>query len=150
MTMTLTSAAFTANRPIPKKYIGEGADVSLPLSWSGVPHGAKELALICDDPDARTPKPWIHRVVYKIPPMQSGLPEGARDDLTEGQNDFNKTSYGGPMPPPGHGVHHYRFYLYALDISLLTGPGLTKEQLVDAMQGHILAEGELVGTYERT
>jgi Raf kinase inhibitor-like YbhB/YbcL family protein len=124
--------------------------LSPPLSWSGVPHGAKELALFCDDPDAPTPKPWVHWVVYKIPPMQSGLPEGTRDDLTEGQNDFNKTSYGGPMPPPGHGVHHYYFHLYALDVSLLTGPGLTKDQLVGAMQGHILAEGELIGTYERT
>ena len=150
MAINLTSTTFAANQPIPKKYTGEGVNHSPPLSWSGVPQGAKELALICDDPDAPTAKPWVHWVVYKIPPMQSGLPEGVQDNLTEGQNDFNKTSYGGPMPPPGHGVHHYRFHLYALDISLLAGPGLTKEQLMDAMRSHILAEGELVGTYERT
>jgi Raf kinase inhibitor-like YbhB/YbcL family protein len=150
MAMTITSDAFTAHGAIPKKYTGEGADVSPPLTWSGVPQGAKELALICEDPDAPTAKPWVHWVVYKIPPMLSGLPEGARDDLTEGQNGFNQTGYGGPMPPPGHGAHHYHFHLYALDVSLLASPGLTKDQLLAAMQGHILAEGELVGTYERT
>jgi Raf kinase inhibitor-like YbhB/YbcL family protein len=150
MAITLTSTAFTAHGVIPKQYTGDGADVSPPLAWSGVPQGAKELALICDDPDAPTPKPWVHWVVYKIPPMQSGLPEGARHDLTEGQNDFNQTGYSGPMPPSGHGMHHYHFHLYALDVSLLARPGLTKEQLLDAMQGHILAETELVGTYERT
>jgi Raf kinase inhibitor-like YbhB/YbcL family protein len=147
--MALTSAAFTANGPNPKKYTGEGADVSPPLAWSGVPHGVKELALICDDPDAPTAKPWVHWVAYKISPMQSGLPEGTRGDLTEGQNDFKKTGYGGPMPPEGHGVHHYRFHLYALDQPTVAGPGLTKEQLLAAMKGHILAEAELVGTYER-
>lgn len=149
MAIALTSTAFTANGPIPKKYTGESADVSPPLAWSGVPHGAKELVLICDDPDAPTPKPWVHWVVYKIPPMQSGLPEGTRDSLTEGRNDFKKTGYGGPMPPEGHGTHHYRFHLYALDQPTAAGPGLTQEQLLAAMKGHILAEAELVGTYER-
>ena len=149
MTITVTSPAFAANGPIPKHYTGEGDDVSPPLSWSGVPEGAKELALICDDPDAPTAKPWVHWVIYTIPPMQTGLPEGAQNDFTAGQNDFHQTGYGGPMPPPGHGVHHYHFRLYALDAALLVGPGLTKEQLLAAMQGHIMAEGELVGTYER-
>lgn len=149
MTLTLTSTAFTAQGAIPKQYTGEGADVSPPLAWSGVPQGAKELALICDDPDAPTPTPWVHWVVYTIPPMHSGLPEGARHDLTEGRNDFNHTGYNGPMPPPGHGVHHYHFHLYALDVALLAPPGLTKAQLLEAMRGHILAETELVGTYER-
>jgi Raf kinase inhibitor-like YbhB/YbcL family protein len=149
MALTLTSAAFTAHGPIPQQYTGEGADVSPPLAWSGVPQGAKELALICEDPDAPTARPWVHWVAYKIPPMLSGLPAGARGDLTAGQNDFNQTGYRGPMPPPGHGVHQYHFHLYALDVALLASPGLTKDQLLDAMQGHILAEGELVGTYER-
>jgi Raf kinase inhibitor-like YbhB/YbcL family protein len=149
MTISVTSPAFAVNGSIPKKYTGEGDDVSPPLSWSGVPQGAKELALICDDPDAPTANPWVHWVLYHIPPMQNGLAEGARNGFTPGQNDFHKTGYGGPMPPQGHGVHHYRFHLYALDIALLLGPGLTKEQLLEAMQGHILDEGELVGTYER-
>jgi Raf kinase inhibitor-like YbhB/YbcL family protein len=149
MAITLTSDAFTAHGPIPQQYTGEGADVSPPLAWSGVPQGAKELALICEDPDAPTAEPWVHWVIYKIPPMLSGLPEGVRSDLTAGQNDFNQTGYRGPMPPPGHGMHQYHFHLYALDVSLLASPGLTKSQLLDAMQGHILAEGELVGAYER-
>jgi len=150
MAINLTSTAFAANKPIPKKYTGEGADLSPPLSWSGVPQGTQELALICDDPDAPTPKPWVHWVAFKIPPTQTSLPEHARENLVHGQNDFKKTGYGGPMPPPGHGVHHYHFRLYALDAPIQAGPGLTKDQLLDAMKGHILAEGELVGTYERT
>jgi Raf kinase inhibitor-like YbhB/YbcL family protein len=149
MAMAFTSAAFTANGPIPKKYTGEGADVSPPLAWSGVPHGTKELALICDDPDAPTPKPWVHWVVYRIPPTRSGLPENADDNFAHGQNDFGTVGYGGPKPPEGHGMHHYRFHLYALDQPTVASPGLTKEQLLAAMRGHILAETELVGTYER-
>jgi Raf kinase inhibitor-like YbhB/YbcL family protein len=150
MAITITSDAFPAHGAIPKKYSGEGADVSPPLAWSGVPQGTKELALICHDPDAPTPTPWVHWVVYHIPPMQTGLSEGARQNLTQGQNDSHKTGYNGPMPPPGHGLHHYHFHLYALETALLASPGLTKEHLLHAMRGHILAEGELVGTYERT
>ena len=147
--LVLTSSAFAANGPIPRKYTGEGENISPPLTWSGVPQDAKEFALICDDPDAPTPTPWVHWVVYGIPPTQRDLPEGAWEHLTLGQNDFHKTGYGGPMPPPGHGVHHYSFRLYALDAPLQAKPGLTKEQLVAVMRSHILAEGELVGTYER-
>jgi Raf kinase inhibitor-like YbhB/YbcL family protein len=147
--LTLTSPAFAANNPIPRQYTGEGKDISPPLTWSGVPPETQELALICEDPDAPTPTPWVHWVVYGIPPTQQELPAGAQEQLTPGQNDFHHTGYGGPMPPRGHGVHHYRFRLYALDALLQAEPGLTKEQLVTKMQGHILAEGELVGTYER-
>ena len=150
MAMVLTSTAFTANGPISKKYTGEGEDISPPLSWSGLPRGVKELALICDDPDAPTPKPWVHWEVYRIPPDRSGLPENADDSFAHGQKDFGTVAYAGPMPPEGHGVHHYRFHLYALDRPTAAGPGLTKEQLLAAMKGHILAESELVGTYERT
>jgi Raf kinase inhibitor-like YbhB/YbcL family protein len=147
--LILTSPAFPAQSPIPRKYTGEGQDISPPLAWSGVPQDAKELALICEDPDAPPPTPWVHWVAYGIPPTQQGLPEGAHEHLTQGQNDFHKTGYAGPMPPPGHGVHHYHFRLYALDAPLQAGPGLTKKQLQAAMRGHILAEGELIGTYER-
>lgn len=148
-TLTLTSSAFAADRPIPRKYTGEGADVSPPLSWSGIPAGSKELALICDDPDAPQATPWVHWVAYAIPPMLTGLPEKAHENVREGRNDFGHLGYSGPMPPEGHGVHHYYFRLYALEQPLQRGPGLTKEQLLEAMQGHVLAEGELVGTYER-
>lgn len=148
-TLSLTSPAFAANGPIPRKYTGEGQDISPPLTWSGVPAGAKELALICEDPDAPQPTPWVHWVAYAIPPMLTGLPENARENMIDGQNDFGRRGYNGPMPPQGHGVHHYHFRLYALAQPLQRGPGLTKEQLLDAMNRHVLAEGELVGTYER-
>jgi len=149
-TISLTSSAFTADGPIPRKYTGEGEDVSPPLSWGNLPTGTKELAVICDDPDAPQPTPWVHWVAYAIPPMLTGLPEDVHENMAAGQNDFGRRGYNGPMPPRGHGVHHYHFRLYALDESLLRGPGLTKDQLVEAMRGHVLAEGELVGTYERS
>jgi Raf kinase inhibitor-like YbhB/YbcL family protein len=146
----LTSPAFAANGRIPKQYTGEGTNISPPLSWRGVPKEAKELALICDDPDAPTPKPWVHWVVYKIPPTKSGLPENAHASLVQGQNDFGTRGYGGPMPPKGHGVHRYQFHLYALDQPLNARAGLTKDQLLEAIRGHVLDEGRLVGVYERS
>lgn len=149
MSITVTSVAFAPGRPIPTKYTGEGVDVSPPLAWTGVPAGAKELALICDDPDAPTEEPWVHWVLYKLPPTLSGLKEGERGIGLEGKTDNDKPGYGGPMPPKGHGVHHYHFTLYALDQSLEAGPGISKSQLLALMKGHILARGELVGTYER-
>jgi len=147
--LSLTSPAFAANEPIPRKYTGEGEDVSPPLSWSGVPAGTKELALLCDDPDAPQPTPWVHWVAYAIPPTLTSLPEKAHGNILEGQNDFGRRGYNGPLPPQGHGVHHYHFRLYALDQPLQRGPGLTKEQLLAAISKHTLAAGKLVGTYER-
>lgn len=145
----LTSSAFEADARIPKKYTGEGEDLSPSLSWSGVPDGAKELALICDDPDAPMPEPFVHWVLYGIPADRSSLPEGSAEGITEGQNDFGNSGYGGPMPPPRHGVHHYYFKLYALDKAVDLGPGATKKELLRAMEGHTLEEAELIGTYER-
>ena len=149
MSIHMASVAFDADRPIPKKHTGEGPDISPPLTWSGVPAGAKELALICDDPDAPTENPWVHWVLYKLPPTLPGLQEGDTGGGLAGKNDFEKMGYGGPMPPKGHGVHHYQFKLYALDRTVDAGPGLTKEQLLEKMKGHILTQGVLVGTYER-
>ena len=117
-------------------------------SHSGVPAGTKELALICDDPDAPRKEPWVHWVLAKVPADANGLPEGAASGPWSGMNDFGKTGYTGPMPPPGK-VHHYYFRLYALDASLeLKGPP-SKAELLKAMEGHVLAYGELVGKYER-
>ena len=99
--------------------------------------------------DAPQPTPWVHWVAYAIPPKLTGLPENAHGSMLEGQNDFGRRGYNGPLPPQGHGVHHYRFRLYALDQPIQQGPGLTKEQLLTAMNEHTLAAGELVGTYER-
>lgn len=149
MGMELKSSAFDPGGVIPRKYTGEGEDVSPPLSWNKVPEEARELALICDDPDAPTPKPWVHWVVYNIDPSATGFPEGSVGGATEGVNDFGRTGYGGPMPPKGHGVHHYHFKLYALGEKLNLSPGLSKDQLLSAMEGKIIGEAELVGTYER-
>ncbi len=149
MTLSLSSAAFQPGARIPKRHTGEGADVSPPLAWSGFPSGAKELALICDDPDAPRPKPWVHWVLYGLPPALSGLKEGDAGGGLQGANDFGKTGYGGPMPPKGHGVHRYFFRLYALDAPLKASPGWTKERLLAEMQDHILEQAELMGTYER-
>jgi Raf kinase inhibitor-like YbhB/YbcL family protein len=159
MTITVTSSAFEPGAPIPKKYSGEGANISPPLAWSGLPEKTKELALICDDPDAPRGT-WVHWVIYKIPAAATSLPEAvAREPrpkepagAVQGVNSWPKgenTGYGGPMPPPGHGTHHYHFKLYALDQPVAVEPGLDKNGLLAAMKGHILAEGQLIGTYKR-
>jgi Raf kinase inhibitor-like YbhB/YbcL family protein len=153
----LSSTAFTEGQPIPKKYTGEGTDVSPPLSWSALPEGTKELALVCDDPDAPG-RTWVHWLVYGIPASATGLPEDFASSqrrerelvgVAEGQNSFGQTGYGGPMPPAGHGKHRYFFKLYALDSKLALEPGLDKQSLLASIQGHVLGRGELMGTYER-
>ncbi len=149
MTLRLTSSAFSAGGKIPRKHTGEGEDVSPALSWEGAPSGAQEFALICDDPDAPTPKPWVHWVLYKVRADRNGLAEGEERGGLEGLTSWDEPGYRGPMPPPGHGVHHYYFKLYALDQTVSLGSGATKEEVLAAMEGHILAETELVGTYER-
>jgi Raf kinase inhibitor-like YbhB/YbcL family protein len=161
MKLTVRSSAFDAGKPIPKKHTGEGPDVSPALAWSRAPAGTVEYALIMDDPDAPTPEPWVHWVIYKIPPAVSEFREGIprSEKLTEpagalqGQNTWPKKDgnigYRGPMPPPGHGVHHYHFKVYALGKAVTLGPGATKRELLAAIKGQILAEGELIGTYQR-
>ena len=160
MQIEVTSTAFGPEEPIPAKYTGEGEDVSPPLSWSKLPEGTEELALICDDPDAPTDEPWVHWVIYKIPATATGLPERVPaapkleqpSGAMQGKNSWTSgelIGYRGPMPPPGHGTHHYFFRLYALDAKLTIAPGLTKNQLLDEMRGHIIGHGELMGTYER-
>ena len=157
--MKIESTAFDPNQPIPKKFTGEGDDISPPLTFANLPDGTGELALICDDPDAPTPEPWVHWVIYKIPATTTALsqalapapqisePDGALQGLNSWPSD--NIGYRGPMPPPGHGVHHYHFKLYALDQPLELQPGLSKNQLLAAMQNHILAQAELIGTYQR-
>jgi Raf kinase inhibitor-like YbhB/YbcL family protein len=160
MVIQVTSTAFADGAKIPVKYTGDGDDVSPPLAWSGLPEGTRELALICDDPDAPTPNPWVHWVIYKIPADCPGLPEGVADSPTleepagalQGKNSWpsgQKIGYRGPAPPQGHGVHHYFFHLYALDAALALKPGIDKTALLNAMAEHVLAEGQLVGPYER-
>lgn len=161
MKFNLTSSAFKTGAAIPRKFSGEGDDVSPPLAWDGVPDGTQEFSLTCDDPDAPTPEPWIHWVIYAFGPQVRDLPEGVPSNVPQltapvaarqGKNSWPSgvtIGYRGPLPPPGHGPHHYQFRLYALDKRLDLPPGETKQQLLDAMKGHVLAEAEHVGTYER-
>ena len=152
--MQLRSAAFKHLGEIPKKYACEGADISPPLSFEGVPQGAKSLALIVDDPDAPDPKApkmtWVHWVLFNIPAGTPGLAEGVTHlpaGAREGMNDFQRTKYGGPCPPIGR--HRYFHKLFALDTVLeLSRP--TKAELEKAMQSHILAKTELMGTYQKS
>ena len=159
MSLTITSSAFEPKQTIPKDYTGDGKDLSPPIFWSDLPDGTKELALIVDDPDAPRDEPWVHWVIYKIPPDLTGLPEGVPrqqklsmpDGVLQGVNswDSENIGYRGPAPPKGHGVHHYHFKLYALDAKLDLEPGAKKEELLAAMKGHVLEQAERVGTYER-
>jgi Raf kinase inhibitor-like YbhB/YbcL family protein len=157
MSMTIHSDDFENGRAIPRRYTGDGEDLSTALSFARVPVGTRELALIVDDPDAPQPEPWVHWVLYKIPADLRILPRGipptpAPDVLSgalQGKNSWGGDGYRGPAPPRGHGTHHYHFRLYALDAPLRTVQGLDKHGLQAAMRGHILAEAETVGTYER-
>jgi hypothetical protein len=159
MSIAIQCGSFKAGAKIPPRHSEDGKDLSPPLSWSGVPEGTKELALIVDDPDAPIAEPWVHWVIYKIPAATTGLVEGIPrqeklDDpkgALQGKNTWSSGNLGyrGPAPPRGHGVHHYHFKLYALDAELDLKPGLDKKALLEAMAGHILAQGELVGTYQR-
>jgi len=156
MSMRIESSAFVHNGDIPARLTCDGQDLSPPLSWSGVPDSAKSLVLIVDDPDAPDPKApkmtWVHWVLYNIPPTSSGLSEGIAvgalpPGTAEGTNDWKRTGYGGPCPPIGR--HRYFHKLYALDTVLPDLHKPTKAQLEKAMQGHILAQAELIGHYQR-
>jgi Raf kinase inhibitor-like YbhB/YbcL family protein len=158
MSIELSSNAFPAGQTIPPKYSGDGENCSPPLNWAGLPKGTRELALIVDDPDAPRAEPFVHWVIYKIPADASGLVETRAShaetakslhNALQGQNSRGEFGYTGPMPPPGHGTHHYHFHLYALDQPLNVDAGLDKRALLSAMAGHILEETDMVGTYER-
>ena len=150
MKVSVESSAFKAGQPIPRKYTADGQNVSPPLAWGDLPKETKEIALICDDPDAPSPQPWVHWVIYNIPPDAQGLNEGSPPaGALEGKNSWKTNGYRGPEPPKGHGVHHYHFKVYALSAPLNVQAGLDKAALLKAIEGKILTEGELVGTYER-
>jgi Raf kinase inhibitor-like YbhB/YbcL family protein len=152
---SLTSTAFKHAAAVPGKYTCDGADVSPPLAWSGAPAGTAAFALIVDDPDAPAAA-WVHWVLYNVPPTASQLPENvprtdALPDLggaLQGRNDFRRTGYGGPCPPPGP-AHRYFFKLYALDAPLRLGAGAPQQDVEAAMRGHVLATAQLMGTYAR-
>jgi Raf kinase inhibitor-like YbhB/YbcL family protein len=151
--MTLTSSAFDRGEPIPTKHTGEGEDVSPALSWRAQPDGTRSFALFCHDPDAPLVKPgtygFVHWVLYGIPGPIAELAEGVGDYI-QGVNDFGKPGYGGPMPPEGHGTHHYFFWLLALDADPDLKPGLTMWELLEKIEPNVIAMNRLVGSYTRS
>lgn len=152
MEIKVTSTAFEEGGMIPKKYTCDDVDISPPLSWTSVPDSTKSFALICDDPDAPMGT-WVHWVLFNLPPEVKELSGNVppKNELEnggkQGRNDFGKIGYGGPCPPGG--THRYYFKLYALDTVLDLEAGITKAELLSALEGHILAEGQLMGRYQR-
>ena len=156
LSLVLMSSQFTAGGAIPAAHTCEGADQAPALHWSGVPANAKSLALVVDDPDAPDPKApkmtWVHWVLYDLPPTATSLPLGVKEatlppGTREANNDWGTPGWRGPCPPVGR--HRYFFKLYALDVVLPEIARADKGKLEAAMKGHVLAEGQLVGTYEK-
>mgnify|MGYP001582762548 CR=1 FL=1 len=153
MALAITSPAFAHNTKMPKPYTCEGSEISPPLAWTDPPAGTKSFALINDDPDAPVGT-WVHWVIYNIPATSRSLPENVPntdtldDGTTQGLNDFRRVGYGGPCPPPGS-PHRYFFKLYALDTALELPPKATKAQVERAIEGHGLAQAQLIGLYQR-
>jgi Raf kinase inhibitor-like YbhB/YbcL family protein len=146
--MRLVSPAFEEGAAIPKKFTGDGMDVSPPLGWTDAPREARSFAVICDDPDAPRGT-WVHWVLFNIPADAAGLGEAGRvDGARQGKNDFGKLGYGGPAPPRGK-PHRYHFKLLALDTMLTLPEGSTKQQVEGAIKGHVVADAQLMGTYGR-
>jgi Raf kinase inhibitor-like YbhB/YbcL family protein len=153
VTIKIRSAGFAEGQAIPSKYTCDGEDMSPPLSWDSSPNGTKSLALICDDPDAPSGT-WVHWVIYDLSATLTELPEAvpakeeALSGAKQGRNDFGRIGYGGPCPPAGS-AHRYYFKLYALDGALNLKAGATKADVENAMKGHIVGQGQLMGTYKR-
>lgn len=151
MALTLTSPVFQPNGSIPKHYTCDGADVSPPLQWSGAPQETQAFVLVCDDPDAPNGT-WDHWILFNIPANVTELEENIRKirpiSSRNGTNSWSQLGYGGPCPPKGQ--HRYFFKLYALDAALALPEGATKAEVEAAMQGHILAQADLIGLYQRS
>ena len=151
--ISISPDAFNDGTSLPVEHTCDGEDHSPALSWDGIPAGTQSIALIVDDPDAPG-KTWVHWVIYNIPDNSTGLPPGVPGNETlddgslQGKNDFGRIGYNGPCPPPGK-PHRYFFKIYALDTTLSLKSGATKSKLEAAMSGHILTQGEIVGTYGR-
>ncbi len=155
-TLHVTSDAFTAGDTLPRRYTQQGDDVSPPLRWDDVPPGTREVAVLCEDPDAPATKPFAHWVVCGLAPSVTALPENIdkvvaprEERLQQGTNSAHRIGYLGAAPPPGHGTHHYHFQVFALDAPLRFDRAPSRDDLVDAMRGHVIAWGDLVGTFER-
>lgn len=146
--LAIRSSVFGGHKPIPARHTGDGDDVSPPLEWSGVPAGTESFAVVVHDPDAPLVDGFTHWVLYGIAGDATGLPEGA-DGGTAGVTSFGAPRYNGPAPPPGHGPHHYYFWLYALDADLGLEPGLDRRGLLSQIEDHVIEQARVIGTYER-
>src|SRR6478672_9089128 len=157
--ITVSSPTLKEGQPVPRQHTPDGRNDSPALSWSGVPASAKSLMVLCEDPDVGNPPPFVHWVVYNIPPTANGLPEALPIEpgaplpppltgAVQGTNGFRRTIYRGPAPPPGK-PHSYHFVVYALDADLGLKPGLTRADLLAAINGHVIGQGEIVSIYER-
>jgi Raf kinase inhibitor-like YbhB/YbcL family protein len=156
-TIAVFSPAFKDGQPIPDQYTSYGKGRSIPLSWSDTPPGTRSLAVVIDDPDAKTPRPFVHWLIYSIPPdtksLEAGLPAKPRLDAPrgalQGTNSRQSVGYFGPRPPKGDPPHHYHVKVFALDQELKLDAGADEAGLTKAMEGHILGQGELVGTVQK-
>jgi Raf kinase inhibitor-like YbhB/YbcL family protein len=144
--LKVRSPAFEHHKRIPDRHTGNGEDVAPALEWSGVPEGTKSFAVLVDDPDAPLVNGFSHWVAYGIPGDATGLPEGG-GDVVHGTNSMGNEGYVGPAPPPGHGTHHYYFWVLALDEELDLESGLDRRTLVDRIEDHVIEQARLVGTY---
>lgn len=153
--LTVTSPAFTNSAAIPLKYADYGEKVSPEVSWSGASPNTKSLAVLVEDPDAREPKPFVHWVIYNLPPSMTGLPESIPGTprlpefggALQGRNDRGTIGYFGPRPPKGDPPHRYRFQVFAADVMLSLDPGATATAVIAALKGHVVGRGELIGTF---
>ena len=145
--LKISSPAFAHHETIPEKHTSNGEDVSPPLEWEGVPDGTQSFAVVCHDPDAPLVDGFTHWVAYGIDGTAEGLPEGVTD-VTEGPNDAGNQGYNGPAPPPGHGPHHYYFWVYALREDPDLEPGLSRRELLDAIEDLVIEQARFVGTYK--
>jgi Raf kinase inhibitor-like YbhB/YbcL family protein len=145
--LRVSSPAFGGHRAIPARHTGDAEDVSPPLRWEGAPEGTRSFAIVVHDPDAPLVDGFTHWVAYGIPAGATELEEGA-SGLTQGRNSFGNDRYNGPAPPPGHGPHHYYFWVYALDRELELEPGLERRELLERIEDHVLEQARLIGTYE--
>jgi len=156
-TLTVSSPAFKDGQPIPEEYTAYGKGRSIPLSWSKLPSGTRSIAIVMDDPDAKTPRPFVHWLIYNIPAdtksLDAGLPTAPRLDrpqaAAQGSNGTKSIGYFGPRPPQGDPPHHYQIQVYALDQALKLEPGADQDKLLGAMKGHVLGQGKLVGTVQK-
>lgn len=144
--LKIESPAFAEHERIPDKHTANGDNVSPALSWSGAPEGTKQFAIVCHDPDAPLVDGFTHWVVYGVGADVNELPEGAQPPL-QGIHQLGGPGYTGPAPPPGHGTHHYYFWVYALDAELDLAPGLSRAQLLSEIEDHVLEQARLLGTY---